>query len=166
MSRRWRAARPGAAVVVLAAAMALAATALGCGDGGPSGAAGPASFSGAPQQVVVSASGLRQLSVRWSPDPPVVGTVAAELTIRDLAGQRDGDGDSAPGAPISGLALTIVPWMPAHGHGSPVQPAVDEIAPGVYTVAPLGFVMPGQWQLRTTITGAFDDSATPAIEVR
>ena len=37
--------------------------------------------------------------------------------------------------------------MPAHGHGTSVQPEVSETAPGVFVAAPLYLHMPGEWEL-------------------
>ena len=94
---------------------------------------------------MASASGNLRIGVWWSPLQPTVGYDAAQLSISD-----------ATGAPVSGLALTVVPWMPAHGHGASVQPAVTETAPGVYAVTPLDFFMAGQWEVRTAISNGAD----------
>jgi hypothetical protein len=118
-------------------------------------------FAGAPAETVASASGQLSVGVRWSPPQPLVGFDAGELTITD-----------ATGAPVGGLALTTVPWMPAHGHGAAVAPAISETAPGVYVVTPLDFFMAGRWELRTTINGAAvdggaaDDTFTPFTDVQ
>jgi len=72
---------------------------------------------------------------------------------------------------MSGYTLSVVPWMPAHGHGASVAPTVNETSPGVYVAAPLDFYMSGNWQLLTTITGpadaaaAFHDSAQPSVDI-
>jgi hypothetical protein len=124
--------------------------------------AAPLIFSGAPTEMVTSGSGQLTINIRWSWSPPVVGYDASEMTITD-----------GTGAPVTGLTLTIVPWMPAHGHGASVAPTVNETVPGVsgvYQASPLDFYMSGTWQLLTTITwppesGTIDDSAQPSIDI-
>jgi hypothetical protein len=134
--------------------------ALGGACGGSAGT-GPAEpvleFSGPSALTAVSSSGQLDVAVRWSPNPPAIGLAASELTITDT---------TAGGAPATGLALTVLPWMPAHGHGTSTTPTVSETAPGVYVATPIDFYMAGQWELRTTIAGALDDMVTPAIELQ
>jgi hypothetical protein len=43
--------------------------------------------------------------------------------------------------------LTVVPFMPEHGHGSSVRPAVSAKGNGVYVVSNLYFPMPGVWRV-------------------
>ena len=112
-------------------------------------------FSGSPALSVTSTSGALGAAVRFSPESPVVGLDAAELTITD-----------ASGAVVSGLTVVVVPWMPAHGHGSSTRPSVSEEAPGVYVATPINFFMPGEWELRTTVSGPVDDTVTPAVVVQ
>ncbi len=101
-----------------------------------------------------------QLSVelRTAPaQPPTRGTSSAELRVHDASGKaRDG------------LALTVTPWMPAHGHGTSVMPVVTPTGDGAYVVEQLAFTMPGTWELRIAMTGegGFEDHATTTIEVR
>ena len=111
-------------------------------------------------QTVTAADGAVTIAVRWSWSPPVVGYDAGELTLTDPSG-----------APMSGYTLSVVPWMPAHGHGASVAPTVNETSPGVYVAAPLDFYMSGSWELLTSITGpadaaaAFHDSAQPSVDI-
>jgi hypothetical protein len=112
------------------------------------------SFGAAPDQTVTSASGALTIAVRFSPDPPTAGSDAAQLAFTD-----------ALGLPISGLELTVVPWMPAHGHGTSVDPGIAEMTPGVFVASPLYLFMPGSWELRMTIGGTADDTATAAFEI-
>jgi hypothetical protein len=114
----------------------------------------PASFSGDFFQSVQSASGMMRIGVRWSPTVPAVGVDAGEITVTD-----------ATGTPISGLTLSIVPWMPAHGHGTSVKPDIAEMAPGVFVATPLYLYMSGHWELRTTIRGADLDTAIPSVDL-
>jgi hypothetical protein len=114
----------------------------------------PPSFAADPDQTLTSDSGALRIEVRFAPDPPSVGSDAAQLTFADAAG-----------ASVSGLGLTVIPWMPAHGHGSSVTPTVTEMAPGVFVATPIYLLMPGSWELRMTTTGAIDDTAIAPFEI-
>ncbi len=75
--------------------------------------------------------------VGWEfPDAPQVGENTLLLTITD-----DGHG-------AEGLEVTVEPWMPGHGHGSPETPVVTEGNGGDYTVENLYFTMGGPWEVR------------------
>lgn len=140
---------------------------VGCGGQTAKPTAPVLEFQGAPALTIASTSGRLTIGVWWSPVQPTVGYAATQLAITD-----------ATGAPVIGLALTIVPWMPAYGHGASVEPTVSETAPGVYVATPLDFFMAGEWELRTAIARAtdggvsdagnvemIDDSAQPTVEV-
>jgi hypothetical protein len=99
-------------------------------------------FTAPPMLALVSRDSALQVAVRTSPQPPTRGEQSVEYTISDTTG-----------APASGLTLVVVPWMPAMGHGTAVTPVVSETAPGTYRIADVDFFMPGQWVLRTTISG-------------
>ncbi len=144
----------------LATALALLG-AIGCGGTGQTPDTPPLTFGGAPDLTVASASGQLTLALWWSPAQPTVGYDASQIAVTDAAG-----------VPVSGAAVAVVPWMPAHGHGASVQPTVSETAPGVYLAVPLDFYMSGSWQLRTRIqrdagdgAGAIDDTAAPSVDV-
>jgi hypothetical protein len=155
---------PRRALLLSVAAVALAAA--GCGGQTAEPTAPALVFPGAPAFTVASASGQLSIDVWWSPLQPTVGYDATQLAITD-----------ASGAPVAGLALTIVPFMPAHGHGASVAPTVSETAPGIYVATPLDFFMAGHWELMTAIsrlagdagdagsTGTLDDSAEPTVDV-
>ena len=136
------------------------AAGLGCG-GSTTPQSAPLIFEGAPAVTVASASGALSVSVWWSPAQPTVGYDAGQLAITDQTG-----------APVAGATLTVVPWMPAHGHGASVQASITETAPGVYAATPLDFYMSGAWVLRTRIQRAgdsgsesIDDTAQPPIDI-
>ena len=98
-----------------------------------------------PALTVASASGQLNVSVWWSPAQPTVGYDAAQLAITDTTG-----------APVTGLTLTIIPWMPAYGHGASVAPMVSETMPGIYVATPLDFFMAGTWELLTALDRSTD----------
>ena len=112
------------------------------------------SFAADPDQVLASDSGSLMIAVRFAPAPPAVGTDAVQLSFAD-----------PNGAAAAGLGLTVVPWMPAHGHGTSVNPTVTETAPGTFVATPLYLFMPGSWELRMTISGSIDDTAKAAFEI-
>jgi len=136
----------------LAPAIVVAAC-VGCGDASAP-AAPPLSFGPDPDQMVTSDSGALTVAVRFSPDPPTTGEDAAQLAFTD-----------ASGAPVAGLDLSVVPWMPAHGHGTSVNPTVTETSPGVFVASPLYLFMPGSWELRMTVGGTVDDTAKASFEL-
>ena len=141
---------------VLVRALLCAAALTGCAAGDPAGD-GPVVFQGPPQEVLASASGQLRVDVRWWPQPTHVGDGAVELAIADAAG-----------APATGVALAVLLWMPAHGHGTSVQPKVTETAPGVFVAAPLYLHMPGEWELLMSMStaGTVDDQATASLTVQ
>jgi hypothetical protein len=143
--------RPHRLAVLIASSVV--AIAGGCGGSAPKQPV--LEFSGPAALTLASASGQLSAGVRWSPSPPEIGLDAAELTLTDTTG-----------APATGLSLTMLPWMPAHGHGTSTTPTVTETTPGVYVATPIDFYMSGQWELRTTIAGAVDDMVTPSIELQ
>jgi YtkA-like len=148
--------------------LALAIAAAGCSGQAAAPTAPALVFPGAPALTLASASGQLNIDLWWSPAQPSVGYDATQLAITD-----------GTGAPVSGLTLTVVPFMPAHGHGASVEPTVSESAPGVYVATPLDFFMAGNWELMTAIArgagdggstdagagGAIDDSAEPTVDV-
>lgn len=70
------------------------------------------------------------------PGPPQLGTNTWTLRVRDTAGAASGN-----------LAITALPWMPDHNHGTSVKASVTPAATsGEYTVAPLYLFMAGLWQ--------------------
>jgi YtkA-like protein len=133
--------------------VALATANVACGDGAMP--PGPAlSFAAAPDQTLTSDSGALRVEVRFSPNPPIVGSDAVQLSFTDPSG-----------GPLPGLGLSVVPWMPAHGHGTSVDPTVTETAPGTFVATPLYLFMPGSWELRMTTSGTVDDTAKAVFEI-
>jgi hypothetical protein len=113
------------------------------------------SSSGTFPMTVQGDSGVLRLVLDASPSPPVVGTNTIAFTI-----SRASDG-----APQDGLSVSVVPWMPAMGHGTS-SPTVTPRGNGKYEVSELYFFMPGEWELKTTIAGSVADHAEPTFEVQ
>jgi hypothetical protein len=105
-------------------------------------------------QTLNSASGLYHLEIRTSPQPAIKGDNWGEYRITDESG-----------APATGLSVAVRPWMPAHAHGTSVQPTVVESDQGVYTIQNLLFFMAGHWELRTTIGSSSEDVVVPVFDV-
>jgi len=133
--------------------VALAACVAACGTA-PAGDAPPLAFPRAAAETVASTAGGLRVEVRWSPATPVRGQDAVELTFRDDNGDL-----------VDGLGVGVVPWMPAHGHGTSVEPTVTPTGPGVVVASPVYLYMPGEWQLRMTISGEVDDAAVATIQI-
>jgi hypothetical protein len=91
---------------------------------------------------------------------------ALQFTLKSAAPAPPGRGDNLwmlevtqGGAPVSGAAVTVKPFMPDHRHGTPVDVVVTaDAAPGSYMLMPVNLWMPGIWEV--TI------GATPAGGVR
>jgi hypothetical protein len=128
---------------------------VGCGAAGPS--PGPAAFPLEPFATLSSDSGQYQVQVRTSPQPPVKGVDAVQYQIADAAG-----------APVDGLVIDAVPWMPSHGHGTSAKAVVEPQDQGVYEITNVYLFMDGHWELRSTLTsadGAGADGVTPVFDV-
>jgi hypothetical protein len=125
-----------------------------CGGSAPPEA--PLSFVDTPLEIVDTASGQLKVALRSSPQPPVKGENGVQVVVTDQTG-----------APVDGLALTMVPWMPAHGHGTSVQPVItpgDQV--GVFVANPIFLYMTGQWELRIALDGGDrHDTATATVDI-
>lgn len=154
---RWAGRSSGGA---LALALGAGLSLVGCGSSDPE-AVAPSFVGDASLRVETSPSAFTS-SWRFSPSEPRRGSNAAEISLTD----RDG-------LPLSGWKVSVVPWMPAHAHGTSVAARVDEIAAGVYVVQPLYLYMGGRWELRTTLDGSkvisgggSSEIAVPAFDIQ
>jgi len=86
---------------------------------------------------------------------PVRGKNQLELRVMRV--------DSGDGA--EGLKLTMLPFMPAMGHGSPAVPDVFDRGDGHYHVDDVVLTMPGLWELQTTIEAPEHDHFTFRFEI-
>ncbi|MGZ3417965.1 MAG: FixH family protein [Polyangiales bacterium] len=85
-------------------------------------------------------SGLSLKILDATPAPPSKGDNAWNLALSD-----------AGGAPVSGATITVKTWMPDHGHGSSIVPAVADSGGGKYALTRLNLFMPGIWEITFTI---------------
>jgi len=60
-------------------------------------------------------------------------------------------GDKRSKAPKEKLDIEIVPWMPAHEHGTTALPVIKEVGKGQYLVERVNLSMPGLWELYVRI---------------
>jgi hypothetical protein len=78
------------------------------------------------------------------PTPPTKGMNTWTIQLTDAKGQ-----------PVNGASITVVPFMPDHGHGSSISPQVMPMdMAGNYQVSLLDLFMPGIWDVTLTITPA------------
>ena len=142
--------------LLISAALALSMLALGCsGEASSAGSGGAeATFPAEPLATVVTDQGL-SIEVRTAPEqPPTRGVIDVELVVSD-----------ADGKPVDGLDLAVQPWMPQMGHGASTKPSIEAKGGGHYVVSDVAFFMPGTWELRTSIAGAKNDSATVNFQI-
>ena len=92
--------------------------------------------------AVVTDDGLYRLALSFSPEPPIAGEVTLSMVLTDPA--RD--------TSVAGAELSVVPYMPAHGHGIDGDVIVEERDDGLYQASWV-FSMPGLWELETTVVG-------------
>ena len=57
----------------------------------------------------------------------------------------------AAGLAVDGASVSVVPFMPDHGHGSSVKPTVTPKGGGLYEVTNLYYPMPGLWRVTVTV---------------
>lgn len=58
------------------------------------------------------------------------------------------------GTPVEGAEIRVDGGMPAHNHGLPTQPVVNEVGNGDYLVQGVKFSMSGHWEIWFEITSA------------
>ena len=92
------------------------------------------------------------------PGPPQKGDNTFTLAIKNSAG-----------VPQSAATIAVTPFMPDHGHGSPIKAEVSELASpagsGQYRASPVNLFMPGLWQITVSAqaSGGVRDSAVFAF---
>ena len=94
------------------------------------------------------------MTARTSPNPIERGEVALQLTALDTLG-----------APLDGVTIDAVPWMPVMGHGASTVPTVTAKGNGVYELTNVNLFMPGHWEVRITMSGKVTDKTTLAFDV-
>jgi hypothetical protein len=113
------------------------------------------SFAAQPDMVETGMNDALRVAVRASPDPPWQGTIAVALSVTN----------TSDGSPVDGLTVTMVPWMPAHGHGTSLTPVVTAEGGGKYLVTDVDLFMAGYWALQTSFSGPTADYVAPGYNV-
>lgn len=142
---------------VISVGLALGLLLLGCtGESGTAAGGGAEpTFPAAPLMTLKTDHGALSLEVRTAPvQPPPRGLFTVELVATDMNGK-----------PVDGLDLGVQPWMPQMGHGASTKPSIEAKGDGHYVISDVACSMPGRWELRTTIAGAVQDSATVAFQI-
>lgn len=87
-----------------------------------------------------------------TPAPPARGDNSWLVQINQTA---------SGAAPLEGATLQVTPFMPAHQHGSPIQPVITAMPDaGQYQLDKVNLWMPGVWETTIRATaGAQTDSA-------
>jgi len=114
-----------------------------CACGSNSSPSEPTTFPAEALQTEQSTDGQLSFEIRTSPQPPARGLLSVQYRIT-----------SADGLPLDGLTLTVIPWMPAMGHGTSTVPTVEARGNGLYVLNDLNLYMAGLWELRTRISGS------------
>ncbi len=133
--------------------LAFASTLASCGGGSDAPMNANNVFPSEAYVSLTTQAGIYRVEVRTAPaQPPLRGDLDVEVRIVD-----------AKGAPVDGIALGVVPWMPTHAHGTSVVPTVTAEGSGRYHVVHVELFMPGTWQLRMTFgeNGGVDHAVVP-----
>lgn len=120
----------------------------GSSSGGDAGASGGATACDRDTRKDVYAAGLTKAGATFTvkildaqPAPPVKGTNTFTLQVLDASGK-----------PVDGATVSVVPFMPDHGHGSAVVPVVTPVGTdGKYTVSKVYLAMAGLWEIRIDV---------------
>ena len=128
------------------ASIVLALLAASCGKGSESPAdAGEVIDCSTDARVMTYAPGMSVASTNKAltfallssnPGPPAKGNDTWIIKVTDTTSQ-----------PQPALNLSVLPFMPDHGHGTSVNASITNNHDGTYTVAPLYFFMPGVWRI-------------------
>ena len=137
-----------AALATALVAVAACGTSDGGGDGtsGTSGSATNACAQDTRKDIYTAGLSKKtagELSVKIvesTPAPPAKLTNTMTFQLLDAAN-----------LPVDGASVSVVPFMPDHGHGSAIKPSVTPKGGGLYAVTNLYYPMPGLWRVTVTI---------------
>lgn len=106
---------------------------------------------------IPSEQGMYSVDVQFSGAAAIVGKNKLNVLLND-AGSR---------APVEKkVAIEVIPWMPAHEHGSHDRATVQYQGKGRYLVEGLSFTMPGDWDVYLKIMdGGKEDSVVFNVHV-
>lgn len=99
----------------------------------------------------LGAAGYEVVLMNSTPAPPAKDDNAFDIQVLDDTG-----------AAADGLVLDVVPFMPDHNHGTPIEAVVTPAdTNGEYSATPVNLWMPGLWRVTVDI----DDTAGDLDEV-
>jgi hypothetical protein len=75
------------------------------------------------------------LAASTDPDPAQTGVVVVHLEADWASGEAVTEG------------LSVVPWMPAHGHGTTAEPTLAKLGDGAWELT-VDFAMAGIWEMQ------------------
>ena len=98
---------------------------------------------------VVGTNGYKVKLMSSTPAPPAKGDNLWELQLLDSSD-----------TPIDGATLDLTPFMPDHGHGTPIGATVTPMnSDGMYMADPVNLWMPAYWEVTVDIDdGGVTDS--------
>ena len=82
------------------------------------------------------------------PGPPQKGNNAWTVRVTD----------ATTAAAVDNLKLSVVPFMPDHGHGTPITVNVTPMSGGTYGLDPLNLFMSGLWKIPVDLTDIADST--------
>lgn len=100
----------------------------------------------------IGENGLKIALLEATPSPPAKDDNTWRIQVL-------GDDD----APLAGMTVTATPFMPDHGHGTPINAGVTELSvTGEYEATPVNLWMPGLWETTIEVSDGTDitDSVT------
>lgn len=92
-----------------------------------------------------------------TPAPPARGDNEWILQVRSM-------NNGVVGAPISNATIYVTPFMPKHGHSSPVDAVVTPMPTvGEYKLSPVNLWMPGLWETTIEVDATPSSSADNVV---
>ncbi len=88
------------------------------------------------------------------PAPPARGDNTWQIEVSAMA-------QGIVGSTVAGATVEATPYMPDHGHGSPIVVQVTDDGNGDYELTPVNLWMPGYWE--TTISVQSDAGNDAAV---
>jgi hypothetical protein len=121
--------------------MALTGCLYGCSAASPPPSHATEAFATAAFGAAASTSGAFTVTMYGPESGLAQGLNTVEIVVTD-----------EQAAPVDGLTIGLVPWMPAMGHGTSAIPQIAAQGSGRYVASDVALIMPGEWQLRAALT--------------
>lgn len=96
------------------------------------------------------------VSIEGAGEQVTVGTNSMKLFV----------GDRRSKTPVKEkLDIEVVPWMPAHEHGTAKLPIVKYLGNGFYSIEQVDFTMPGLWEVYIRINTGKKNEDTAVFNI-